>query len=137
MFKSDTDIIASGEGLRDLTLPKSEWTHAAHVAAAIWVLDQFGPEAEAVMPDMIRRYNESVGGVNSDQEGYHHTITIASLRAIARVAGEGSLRERTQCAFSSGLNTPDWLLKHFSRDRLFSVEARRAWVEPDLAPLPA
>jgi len=31
------------------------------------------------MPAMIRRYNQSVGGVNSDTGGYHETITQASL----------------------------------------------------------
>jgi hypothetical protein len=29
----------------------------------------------------------------------------------------------------------DWLLAHWSRDRLFSVEARRRWCPLDLAPL--
>jgi hypothetical protein len=27
-------------------------------------------------------------------------------------------------------------LRHYSPHRLFSAEARRAWIEPDLAPLP-
>ena len=31
---------------------------------------------------------------------------------------------------------PDWILAHWTKDRLFSVEARRAWVAPDLQPLP-
>jgi len=30
----------------------------------------------------------------------------------------------------------DWLLAYWSRDRLFSVAARRGWMPPDLAPLP-
>ena len=28
-----------------------------------------------------------------------------------------------------------WPLTHWSRERLFSVEARRGWVDPDLKPL--
>jgi hypothetical protein len=30
----------------------------------------------------------------------------------------------------------DWPLRFYSADLLFSTEARLAWVEPDLAPLP-
>ena len=136
VFNRDAEIEHIGDGLRNRTLPKSEWTHKAHVAAAVWVLDQYGQAAEVVTPDMIRCYNESVGGVNSDQEGYHHTITLASLRAIASVAGRGSLCERTNRVLSAGFDRPDWLFRHYRRDRLFTVDARRGWVEPDLAPLP-
>ena len=135
MFTCDSEIIAIGEGVRDLTLPKSDWTHAAHVAAAVWLLDQSGSRAEQLMPDMIRAYNISVGTPNTDHEGYHHTITLASLRAIARVAGEGALLEQTNRVLGAGFDKPDWLFRHYSRDRLFSVEARRAWVEPNLEPL--
>jgi hypothetical protein len=30
----------------------------------------------------------------------------------------------------------DWPLAYWTKARLFSVEARRSWVEPDVAPLP-
>jgi hypothetical protein len=30
----------------------------------------------------------------------------------------------------------DWLLAYWSKSLLFSVAARRTWVEPDLKPLP-
>ena len=61
-------------------LPREEWTHAAHFAAALWLM-RYRPELEpaAVMPGLIRAINESVGGVNDDTAGYHETITQASL----------------------------------------------------------
>jgi len=31
---------------------------------------------------------------------------------------------------------PNWLLEYWSRERLMSVDARRAWLEPDLKALP-
>jgi hypothetical protein len=37
---------------------------------------------------------------------------------------------------SSPLGKSDWPLAYWTRARLFSVEARRSWVEPDLEPLP-
>jgi len=30
------------------------------------------------------------------------------------------------------LGKSDWILTYWSREKLFSVEARRSWVEPDL-----
>jgi hypothetical protein len=30
----------------------------------------------------------------------------------------------------------DWLFRYWSKPVLFSVRARKSWVEPDLAPLP-
>ena len=136
MIKTDSDIIAIGEGLRDLTLPKTDWTHAAHVAAAVWLVCENGVKAEQLMPDMIRTYNEATGVENTDRSGYHHTITIASLRRIACMGCDGSLAEIFDRAMASGLDDPNWLFEHYSPDRLFSVEARRGWVNPDRRSLP-
>jgi hypothetical protein len=138
MFSSDTDIIRIGEGLRDQSLPKAEWTHAAHIAAAVWVLDRYGDAAANHMPDFIRRYNLATGVPNTDHEGYHHTITLASLRAVRDVVVglTGTLSERTNAVLTAGYDRPDWLAHHYTKARLFSVAARRSWVEPDLAPLP-
>jgi hypothetical protein len=36
----------------------------------------------------------------------------------------------------SPMGRRDWPLRFYSRVRLFSVEARRAFVEPDIAALP-
>jgi hypothetical protein len=36
----------------------------------------------------------------------------------------------------SDMGRRDWPLRFYSRALLFSVEARRGFVEPDLAPLP-
>ena len=38
--------------------------------------------AVITVTDLIRRYNESVGGVNSDTEGYHETITQVFIRTL-------------------------------------------------------
>lgn len=140
-YADEAALIAMAERFRGCTLSKAEWTHAAHFAAAIWLIRRC-PEvdADAEMPGMIRRYNESVGGVNSDTEGYHETITLASLRmARAHLAGEpaDAPLHAIHARMTAGpLGRSDWLLAHWSRDRLFSVEARRRWVTPDIISLP-
>jgi hypothetical protein len=138
MFTSDLEIIRIGEGVRDRTLPKRDWTHPAHIAAAVWVLNLYGDRSDDILPELIRAYNVATGVQNTDQEGYHHTITLASLRAVrAIVSGlDGPLSAQTNTVLTAGYDRPDWLMRHYTKACLFSVQARRAWVEPDLDPLP-
>ncbi len=136
-YPHEAALIDVAERFRACTLPKAEWTHAAHFAVAIWLIRRCPDvNADAEMPDMIRRYNVSVGGTNSDSEGYHETITLASLRAArAHLSGEPAeapLHAILARLMAGPLGRSDWLLAHWSREMLFSVEARRHWVEPDL-----
>jgi len=140
-FSSESEIHRIGLGVIDLTLPKAEWTHAAHFAAALWLM-RYRPDIDAAarMPGMIRAYNEATGVANTDTEGYHETITQASLRA-ARDWLDGNDPQTpvfvlVNALMTSPLGRSDWLLAHWSRPRLFSVTARRQWVDPDLDPLP-
>jgi hypothetical protein len=136
---SDADIDRIGRGLQSRSLPKSEWTHAAHFAAAFWLLRR--PEGSAMrdMPGMIRAYNETCGVANTDTSGYHETITIASLRAAAAwLSARPAVPLHASLAQFLGneYGRPDWLFEYWSKPVLFSVTARRVWVEPDLRPLP-
>ena len=141
VFASEAEIILIGEGLITCALPRNEWTHAAHFAAALWLM-RYRPDldAAATMPGLIRAYNESVGRVNDDHGGYHETITLASLRAARGVLdaypSDMPVYRMVNALMWSNLADPNWLLEYWSRDRLMSVEARRAWVEPDLKSLP-
>lgn len=139
-FTSDEEIKTIGHGLLDRTLPKTAWTHAAHFAATLWLLT-CSPELEISreMPWIIRGYNEATGGANTDSSGYHETITQASIRAArAFLSGAPAQPLFMTCngLLRSRFGHPDWLLEYWSRPRLFSVEARRAWLEPDLKTLP-
>jgi hypothetical protein len=141
LFRSDADIAHIGEGLLACTLPRSEWTHEAHLAATTWLLTQRPDiDVDARLPEIIRRYNESVGGVNSDSEGYHETITRVFLHGVRLFLAEADLDEPLHELVNELLLSPmgrrDWPLRFYSAARLFSVEARRHFVPPDLAALP-
>jgi len=127
------------DGLRARTLPKSEWTHAAHLTAGCALLDRLGlAGAEAEMPDIIRAYNDATGVPNTNSEGYHHTITVFFLRMIDRFLmphQKVSLPERATRLLASPLAERSYPLSFYSREKLFSVEARRKWTPPDLKPI--
>ena len=139
-FTSDGEIAAIGCGFVERSLPKSAWTHAAHFATTLWLMTD-RPEVDVAreLPGMIRAYNEATGGANTETSGYHETITQASVRAARRFLVESPPRPlfaTCNALMESPLGDPDWLLRYWSRERLFSVEARRMWVEPDLRRLP-
>ena len=141
LFHSDAEVEHLGEGLLARTLPRPEWTHEAHLAATTYLLlKRPDVDLDARLPDIIRRYNESVGGVNSDSEGYHETITRVFLHGVRLFLAEADPREPLHELVNELLLSPmgrrDWPLRFYSRERLFSVEARRNFVESDLAVLP-
>ena len=97
-------------------------------------------DLDARLPDIIRSYNKSVGGVNSDTEGYHETITRTFLRGVRLFLAEADPKEPLHELVNELLLSPmgrrDWPFRFYSRERLFSVAARRDFVAPDLAAFP-
>ena len=141
LFTSDAEIERIGEGLVARTLPRPEWTHEAHLAATSYLLLRRPDiDLETELPGIIRIYNESVGGVNSDTEGYHETITRTYLRGVRLFLGEADLTQPLHSLVNALLLSPtgrrDWPMRFYSPERLFSVEARRCFVRPDVAPIP-
>jgi hypothetical protein len=139
-FADDAVISAVAAGLMDHSLPKLQWTHAAHFAATLWLLRHRGDlDLPAEMPRIIQTYNVAAGGENTDTAGYHETITQASLIAartfLERYPTATPLHEIVDSLMASPLGCRDWLLAHWSRDLLFSPQARAVWIAPDLKPL--
>ena len=140
-FADDADIHRIGEGLLARTLPRADWTHEAHLAATLWLIrDRPDVDVDARIATIIARYNESLGGVNDDNQGYHDTIThvfVAGIRLhLARRPGDEPLANAVNSLLASPMGKRDWPLRFYSRELLFSVPARRRFAAPDLAPLP-
>jgi len=141
LFKTDAEIERVAEGMVARALPKPEWTHEAHLATTTYLLTRRPDiDVDRELPGLIRRYNESVGGVNSDREGYHETITRVFLHGVrlflAEAEADEPLHELVNELLLSPMGRRDWPLRFYSAERLFSVEARRQFVPPDIAALP-
>jgi hypothetical protein len=121
------------------TLPKAAWTHQAHLRVGLWHLLQHpAEEALALLRLRIQTYNVSQGGVNTDHSGYHETITRFYVGVIERYlhsADRSQGVDRLAEDLIRRHGEKELPLRYYSRERLFSVLARREWVEPDLAPL--
>ena len=124
------------------TLPKWRWTHQAHFVVGLWHVRRFDPDTSLrLLRERIRAFNDAVGTVNSESDGYHETLTrfyIVMIDAWARAQPtdpppwELGLYHRL---LESRLVDKDFPLSFYSRERLFSVEARRNWLDPDLIAL--
>ena len=129
---SDKEFLAQFEAC---SLPESEWTHLAHIRVA-WACLNLAAAEDAL--DRIRagiqRYNTEV--LKRPQQ-YHETVTVAYSRLVsARMrAGESWNEFELRIADLLDRNSPI-LLRYYSEDRLFCVDARQAFVDPDIEPLP-
>lgn len=138
---TDDAVADLARRLLDHSLPKAEWTHAAHLVATLRLVRTRNEGLERDMPRIIQTYNVAVGGVNDDHNGYHETITQAYLAAVRAFdatlpAGVGD-GEASARLLATPMGDKAWPLTFWSRERLFSVAARRGWVEADLRPLDA
>ncbi len=129
---TDPEIETFVRAFEEGTLPRPEWTHARHLVMALWYLRRLDRDrATALIRGGIRRYNERQGNLT----GYHETITLAWVAVIDRFLG---VRDRSTPVSVLARELLDecgdreYLLRFYSRGRLFSEEARVGWVPPDL-----
>ena len=138
-FRTTEEMLELVRRFDDCTLPREEWTHAAHLTVALWHLLQFDwPEAVARVRRGIKRYNAAHGIPTTPTGGYHETLTIFWLRTVRafleaeRNEARALVHLANELAETADKGLP---LKHYTRELLFSPEARAAWVEPDLKPI--
>ena len=137
IYKTDEDVNTLVRAFEERTLPKTEWTHAAHLVVGLYYCFHNPPGvAKNLMSDGIYWLNDAHGTPNTETSGYHETLTVFWLRTIANYL-EKTGRDAGLAALANGLlatiddsNLP---LKYYSRERLFSTEARKHFVAPDLA----
>ena len=118
------------------TLPKARWTHGAHLLTGACYVHRLG-EAAAIdtMRLRVRRFNEAVGGQNTDSSGYHETITVAWIKLLVALLQESQPIERAAFAALAVNRFEDdrtIFRRYYEFDLAGSVEARRSWVPPTL-----
>jgi hypothetical protein len=122
---------------RDHSLPAAEWTHEAHLLVGFYHLYHY--PLEKAIYDLragIVTYNLASGGQNTIERGYHETITQFWARLIARfIEKEGrkrTLSELRAIFLNSPLAEQAIMFEYYSKELLFSANARALYVEPDL-----
>ncbi|WP_255065512.1 hypothetical protein [Lacihabitans sp. LS3-19] len=122
------------------SLPKEQWTHEAHLVVAIWYCKNYALEkALNLLRFQIKFYNTSVGTPNSHTRGYHETLTrfwlLIAAMFVKSYSGK-SFEETADAILASPFANRGLALDYYSQEVLFSLKARKSWVEPDLQKLP-
>lgn len=123
------------------SLPKEKWTHEAHFVMALWYCSHLPvPLAIQSIREGIKKYNVSVGGTNTDESGYHETITVFYTQMIISYLLNNDTKpgfeHKLNALFQQSFLAKDFQLKYYSKNRLMSKDARKGWVSPDLQSLP-
>ena len=127
-------------GFMDHSLPAERWTHQAHLIVGLHFAYHY-PLEQAIyyLRTGIITYNVATGGKNTPERGYHETITqfwAKWLHLYVQKHAQGQSFEATAVAFlQSEWAAQEIMLQFYSKERLFSTQARSIWVEPDLQDL--
>lgn len=132
-YRSEDEILAVVRSFEDATIGRDEWKHAEHLLVALYYVDSFGLE------EGTRKMREGIlnllsKGFNVDLEKempYHETITVFWMRTVY---GFSIINSEMPLAKKAGLMIEtfdkDLPLRFYSKERLFSDEARARFVEP-------
>lgn len=116
-------------------LPKAAWTHAAHVGMAAYFAFDHALEATfAIMKAGILHHNTAVGTPNTEDNGYHETLTrfwAAEIGEFVRVGRFTSRLEAVRAAVSAFGERRDLYRFSYSFDVVRDRRARREWIAPD------
>lgn len=127
-------------GFQDHSLPGERWTHQAHLIVGTYFAYHF-PLDQSIyyLRSGIITYNVATGGKNTHERGYHETVTqlwAILLKAFVQKRCAGlSLAESCTVFLNSPYAAQEIMFRFYSKDLLFSTQARALWVEPDLAPI--
>jgi hypothetical protein len=135
---SNEDIYSIVNAFENRTITKAEWTHAAHLVIGLYYCNTHPfAVAKNIMRDGICWLNDTHGVPNTDDSGYHETLTVFWLKRIWNFIDERpattSLVDLANQLLDS-FKDPKLPLRYYSRGLLFSTTARHDYVLPDLRP---
>ena len=135
-FRTSKEIVRLIGEFESCSLPRTEWTHAAHLTIALWYHLTAPLDVTALVRAGIKRYNEAHGIMTTPTSGYHETMTLFWIAIVTKYLRELPDRDRSFVALANGLlekyGDKDLPITYYSHERLFSREARASWLAPDL-----
>ena len=136
-YKDEDEIEKLVGAFEDATIARAVWKHAEHLVVALYYANKYDLEtAIAKMKDGL--FNLLTEGFKVDltkEMPYHETLTVFWMRAVnefARSTNGLPLHEKANSLIETF--DKDYPLRFYSREFLFSDEARAVFVEPDLRP---
>lgn len=133
-YKTENDILRIVERFENGTISCEEWRHAEHLVVALYYLshhdyDTAYEKMRSGIFNLLRAFEVDL----STEMPYHETLTVFWLKTIDEFS-----KAKNSCPLIDVCNElvekfdKDYPLEFYTRERLFSDEARRVFVEGDL-----
>lgn len=134
-FENEREIEDLVRSFEEATISRDDWRHAEHLVVALYYLTRHDiDKATAKMRGGIFNLLRKAFAVDLTKEmPYHETLTVFWMRTVADFNasknGTSLLEKANELVGTYDKNYP---LKCYSRELLFSDEARRMYVPGDL-----
>lgn len=134
-YETEEEVLDLVRSFEDATIPHDDWKHAEHLVVALYYLTLHDLD-DAYQKMRSGILNLLTNGFKVDltkEMPYHETITLFWMHTVndfnASKNGASLLEKANEVAYKWDKDYP---LNSYSRELLFSDEARAAFVEPDL-----
>jgi hypothetical protein len=133
-FDTEESLDSFLAAFEDGTWPSAEWKHAHHlVMAACYVFAHGRDAALELARTNIPKYNEAQGGKNTEDSGYHETLTVFWINRVAEtVPKSGSRVDAVRHVVNAFAAKRDLWRLYYSFDVVNSRDARARYIAPDL-----
>lgn len=134
-YETQDEVLDLVREFEAATIPRDQWKHAEHLIVALYYVSHF--DIETAINKMRRGIlNLLANGFKVDltkEMPYHETITVFWIRTVAAFSAASNgkpIGEKIKVMV--GRFDKDYLLSFYSRERLFSNEARARFIDADL-----
>jgi len=133
-YKSENEILTVVRDFQNGTISRDDWRHAEHLTVALYYLSHHDYEtALTKMRDGIFNLLRAFEVNLSKEMPYHETLTLFWMRTVADFSNSNNGASMTEKANELVEKfDKDYPLHFYSRERLFSDEARKSFVDEDL-----
>lgn len=132
-YDSEKEILEVIRAFENCTIARSDWRHAEHLTVALYYASHHDFDvALGKMRGGILNLLRSFGVELTKEMPYHETLTVFWMRTVFDFAAS-----KNGASFVDKANDlvaaydKDYPMRFYSREFLFSDEARAAFVEPD------
>ncbi len=137
-YEKEEDILSLVRAFEDATVSREDWKHREHLIVALYYVSHHDLEfATDKMRSGILNLLENGFKVDLTKEmPYHETMTVFWMRAVAKFsASKNGDSMVSKVAEMTTLFDKEYPLRFYSRELLFSEEARARFVKGDLTEL--
>ena len=136
-YKHEGEVLALVRSFEDATVSRDDWKHAEHLVVALYYLSHHDMEtATTKMREGILNLLKNGFNVDLTKEmPYHETITVFWMHTLNKynlsTNGTSLLDKANEVAVKYDKDYP---LRFYTRERLFSDEARASFIDGDIQP---